>query len=92
MEGTQHPVAAVRLVFLARLRDALGRQDETYPLDRPISVGALLEALRARGGPWERELAAGRAYKVAVNHEVVAAGAVVRPGDEVAVFPPVTGG
>jgi molybdopterin synthase sulfur carrier subunit len=48
--------------------------------------------LRERGGAWSRELASGRAVRVAVNHELVAADAPVREGDEIALLPPVTGG
>lgn len=92
MEGTPPHGSVVHLVFLARLRDALGRADERYELDRPIDVRALLDALRRRGEPWARELAAGRAFKVAVNHEIAGPASPVRPGDEVAFFPPVTGG
>ena len=55
-------------------------------------MDALLAALRQRGGPFAAELAAGRAFRVAVNQEVVALDHPVKAGDEVAIFPPVTGG
>ena len=45
-----------------------------------------------RGGAWAAELAAGRAVRAAVNHELASADSPVAPGDEVAFFPPVTGG
>ena len=57
-----------------------------------FDAGAEIAALRERGGVWSRELAAGRAVRVAVNHELVAADAPVRDGDEIALLPPVTGG
>ena len=82
----------VKLVYLARLRDAFGRSDETVTLADGASVGALLDQLRARGDPWSRELAPGRAFRVAVNHDVVGADALLAGGDEVALLPPVTGG
>jgi molybdopterin synthase sulfur carrier subunit len=51
-----------------------------------------LQWLRARGGAWERELAAGRPVRAAVNQDMATPATPVRDGDEVAFFPPVTGG
>jgi molybdopterin synthase sulfur carrier subunit len=83
----------VELVYLARLRDALGSARETVELPEGISsVATLLEWLRARGGAWARELAPGRAVRVAVNHDVARHDTPLKAGDEVALFPPVTGG
>jgi len=44
------------------------------------------------GGAWSSELAPGRAVRVAVNHDIAQSSTPVRTGDEVALFPPVTGG
>jgi molybdopterin synthase sulfur carrier subunit len=85
----------VRLVYLARLREAFGCGGETIALparDECATVADVLATLAARGGEWASELAPGRAVRVAVNHAMVAPDARVGPGDEVAVFPPVTGG
>ena len=83
----------VNLVYLARLREAFGRPGEALTLSSgDASVAAVLALLRARGGSFAAELAAGRAVRVAVNHALVGADSVVRDGDEVALLPPVTGG
>lgn len=83
----------VNLVYLARLREAFGRAGEALTLPRAdATVAAILAALRARGGSFSAELAAGRAVRIAVNHALVGAEAVVGDGDEVALLPPVTGG
>ena len=83
----------IQLVFLARLRERFGVSREAYALPAGSdTVDALLAALRQRGGPFAAELAAGRAFRVAVNQEVVALDHPVKAGDEVAIFPPVTGG
>jgi molybdopterin synthase sulfur carrier subunit len=82
----------LHILYLARLRDALGRGSEDIELPSPASVATLLDTLRGRGGPWARELAAGRAVRVAVNQEMGGSGASLGDGDEVAFFPPVTGG
>jgi molybdopterin synthase sulfur carrier subunit len=83
----------VRLVYLARLRDALGTGTENVDLPRNVAtVTALLEWLSQRGGAWKRELATGRAVRVAVNHDIAGPETPIRAGDEIALFPPVTGG
>ena len=83
----------VKLVYLARLREILGVAAESIELPREVAtVAALLAWLRARGGAWAAELAPGRAVRVAVNHDVARGETPVRAGDEVALFPPVTGG
>lgn len=84
----------VRLVFLARLREALGSRGESLalPSGAPATVATVLEALRTRGGAFAHELGEGRAVRVAVNHAMARPEDAVRDGDEVAFFPPVTGG
>lgn len=92
MRDVPLPANTVRLVVLARLREALGCAQEDLPLAAPTSVAELVEALRARGGAWATELAPGRVVRIAVNHDLATGATPVRPGDEVALFPPVTGG
>ena len=83
----------IRLLYLARLREALGTNSEDADLpDSVKDVAGLTEWLGARGGAWTIELAAGRAYRVAVNQEMANAQTRLSEGAEVAIFPPVTGG
>jgi molybdopterin synthase sulfur carrier subunit len=85
--------ATLSLVYLARLREALGAASERIDLPEGVTtVAALREWLAARGGAWATELAPGRAVRIAVNHDIALPDAPVRAGDEVALFPPVTGG
>ena len=83
----------ITLLYFARLREAFGTASE--PLALPAGV-ATLEGVRAllaaRGGVWAHELAAGRAFRAAVNQSVADGTTAVKAGDEVAFFPPVTGG
>lgn len=84
----------LRLVYLARLREAFSSAGETLELaPRDTStVAAVVATLRARGGAFESELAPGRAVRFAVNQWLVRADHPIADGDEVAIFPPVTGG
>lgn len=83
----------VKILYFARLREALGTGAEEIRLDPGApTVAALMDALRARGGAWGDELAPGRAVRVAVNQRMAAPDTRLSEGDEVAFFPPVTGG
>ena len=84
----------MKVVYLARLREAFGRAEErlSLPEQEGHTVADVIGALRGRGGVWATELAAGRAFRVAVNHAMASPETAVRTGDEIALFPPVTGG
>jgi len=83
----------VRMVYLARLREALGAAGESLSLPQASpTVREVLDQLRARGGAFASELAPGCAFRVAVNHVMASADTRVHDGDEVALLPPVTGG
>lgn len=81
----------IRILYFAALREALGVSDEALELPHGVgSVAALRGCLVARGGEWQRLAAA--SVKAAVNQRMAGADAPVKEGDEVAFFPPVTGG
>lgn len=80
------------VLFFGGLREVLGTS--SVSLDVPLAVttvGALRDHLVAGGGVWVA-LAQTRNLRAAVNQSLVDMNAVVRDGDEVAFFPPVTGG
>jgi molybdopterin converting factor subunit 1 len=81
----------LRVLYFARLRDRFGVAEETLDFDGATAAD-LVAQLQARGGVWAEELAAGRAFRVAVNQDIVALDAALSDGSEVAIFPPVTGG
>jgi molybdopterin synthase sulfur carrier subunit len=80
------------LRYFASLREKLGLGDETVTLPEAVdTVGGLQQWLQDRGEPW-REALADERLLVAVNQEVGDRDTTVNDGDEVAWFPPVTGG
>lgn len=83
----------MKLVYFAWLRERVGIPGEsvTPPAD-VTTVGALLQWLKARGGGYAEALKDLSVVRVAVNQEYAGPDTPVRPGDEVALFPPVTGG
>jgi molybdopterin synthase sulfur carrier subunit len=83
----------VDLLYFARLRERFGCELERIAVpDGVADVAGLTAWLRSRGEPWSAELAAGRSWRVAVNQDMAGPDTPVRDGDEVAYFPPVTGG
>ncbi|MFN3862415.1 MAG: molybdopterin converting factor subunit 1 [Roseateles sp.] len=81
----------VKLRFFASLREQLGEAD-TLTLPDGATVAAARDALMARGGAHAEALARTRAVRAAVNQKMAAEAAVLADGDELAFFPPVTGG
>ncbi len=82
----------VRILFFAGLREALGTGSESLALPAGIAdVGALRDLLASRGQAWSA-LATTKNLRVAVNQQMVGLETPVKAGDEVAFFPPVTGG
>jgi sulfur-carrier protein len=93
MKPDDSRVTTIRMRYFARLREALGVEQEALALPGTVQdVSGLIAWLRTRGGAWERELAPGRPVRVAVNQDMAEAATRIGNGDEVAIFPPVTGG
>jgi molybdopterin synthase sulfur carrier subunit len=82
----------IHLLYFAGLREVLGVATETLVLPAEIeTIAALREFLAARGTPWTA-LVTTKNLRAAVNQEMAGPDARVQAGDEVAFFPPVTGG
>lgn len=82
---------SIQILYFASLRERLKMSDEMVPANSGETVAELLQTLKARGPEWENALS-GTRVKVAVNQEVASLETPVGDGDEVAFFPPVTGG
>jgi molybdopterin synthase sulfur carrier subunit len=92
-ERYHRDMATVELLYFARLREALGIERERVVLpDGVATAGELRAWLATRGGAWSAELDLKRQVRIAVNHDLADGGLVLADGDEVALFPPVTGG
>lgn len=82
---------SIRILYFGRLKDALGRGEETLDWAGGSSAG-LLAALRGRGDDWAEALAEGKVFRLVVNQQVVRGEVVIPDGAEVGILPPVTGG
>jgi molybdopterin converting factor subunit 1 len=81
----------LRVLYFARLRERFGVAEENIEF-AGATAADLVAALQARGGVWAEELGGNRAFRVAVNQDIVALDAALPDQAEVAIFPPVTGG
>ena len=85
-------MATINVLYFASLRETLGRGAETLELPEGVAnLGDLKAYLVARGGNWAA-LGTSKNLKMALNQTMATATAPIKAGDEVAFFPPVTGG
>ena len=83
----------VTVLYFARLREAIGFGRESVELpDEVRTIGALRAWLVARGEPWSGAFRDVFPVRAALDQSVQGDEAGLRPGAEVAFFPPVTGG
>jgi sulfur-carrier protein len=82
----------IKILYFAALRDTLGCSQESLTL--PAGVGTVEELqdfLADRGDAW-LALRQGRNVRAARNQRMAQPSETLMPGDEIAFFPPVTGG
>jgi molybdopterin synthase sulfur carrier subunit len=83
----------MRVRYFAWLKHRVGHAEEEVIVPPEVaSVSALKQWLAARYPGFAEALARPGMVRCAVNQEYVPEDAPLRPGDEVAFFPPVTGG
>lgn len=81
----------ISVKFFARLREELDTETLTVAAEPGLTAGRLLQDLAARGGNWT-QLDGAQPVMIAVNQVMTKPDKALQPGDEVAFFPPVTGG
>ena len=81
----------IKVLFFARYRELLGCEEEIVSLQGEQTAADLLNSFIARGEPWKTVLGDARVM-VAVNQQMVDLNSCIGDAEEVAFFPPVTGG
>jgi molybdopterin synthase sulfur carrier subunit len=82
----------LKILYFASLRETLGCGAENLDLQGRVSnIDELLNVLTARGGEWAT-LRTAKNLRYAINQEMARLDSPLKDGDEVAFFPPVTGG
>ena len=83
----------VKVLFFAALREQLGTSVEEIELPADVAtVAALKDHLSQRGGEYGKALGGKALVRIAVNQDMAQPTARIKAGDEIAFFPPVTGG
>ena len=83
----------IRVLYFASLREQLGTDaEELTPGGEMVDLASIVSLLKARGGVWLTVFGGAQPVMMALNQEVAAPEDRVSDGDEVAFFPPVTGG
>ena len=87
----------IKILYFARIKEALkySTEDLELPDDAFTSTLTLLKLkahLAKRNDTWQQMLMGKLKVRGAINHELVDDNAIIADGDEVAFFPPVTGG
>ena len=83
----------IKVLYFARLKEAVNYSTEDIDLPADVTtVTALKNYLSLRGDIWANLFNGKQVVRAAINHALVDDLAVIQAGDEVAFFPPVTGG
>lgn len=83
----------MKLLYFAWLRQKIGAESEQVTLPADVTdVAGLIVWLKGRGDNYAEALKNDKVIKVAVNQAYARPGTPLKDGDEVALFPPVTGG
>jgi len=81
------------MVYFARIREAIGTSDEDInPPDSATTIHAILDWLSEQDEKYAAAFAPRERLRAAVNQSYVGLDDGFKDGDEIAIFPPVTGG
>ncbi|HLR78943.1 MAG TPA: MoaD/ThiS family protein [Burkholderiaceae bacterium] len=78
----------IKVLYFAQVAELTQQREENWTIDEPISATEWLSRLEVR----YPQLAPVARLKLAINQHHAPHDSIIRPGDEVAVFEPVTGG
>ena len=83
----------MKILYFAWLKTKIGvAHEDIEPPANVTNVASLIAWLKTRGSGFADALKDSRVVRVAVHQEYVKTDHPLRAGDEVALFPPVTGG
>ncbi|MDP8567718.1 molybdopterin converting factor subunit 1 [Methylophilus aquaticus] len=83
----------ITILYFARIKEVVNYSSEQVSLpDEVETIIALKSWLSNRGETWQKLFSGSGVVRAAINHELVDDMATFDEGDEVAFFPPVTGG
>ena len=83
---------SARVVFFASIREQLGTGGIEVDVPSGCRVSGLIDQLVEDNDPAWRNALTAENTRIAINQELVSGDEIISDGDEIAFFPPVTGG
>jgi sulfur-carrier protein len=82
-----------KLLYFAWVRQKVGKSAEEFPLGKGVTnVRELIDTLVERGPGYAEAFRNPMSIRCAINHEHMPFDSTITDSDEIAFFPPVTGG
>lgn len=82
----------IQLLYFASFRETLGLDQEKMDFEADQTIADLIEVLKSRGETWQAIFNTNIPVLCARNQDMVDFNETIQDGDEIAFFPPVTGG
>jgi molybdopterin synthase sulfur carrier subunit len=82
----------LNILYFASFREMLGQAEEQINAENFSTVNCLINRLAERGEQWQQALKDNVNLQIAVNQNIATRQTALKKGDEIAFFPPVTGG
>lgn len=82
----------IKILYFAKYREAAGRAGDELNIQQPLTMAQLIEQVKSLHDETFLTAISQDQMLTALNQEMVESDVLVHPGDEVAIFPPVTGG
>jgi sulfur-carrier protein len=83
----------IKVLYFARIKEAVNYSSENLDLPQEVfNITLLKNWLSSRGDVWSNLFNGKQLVRAAINHELVDDMSSFEEGDEIAFFPPVTGG
>lgn len=81
----------IKVLYFASIKDKLGEESEDFEVEEGISLGSLINRVKAKNSSIASFLES-RSFLYAINQETADLNATLKPDDEVAILPPLSGG
>ena len=82
----------MKILYFANLKQTIGKSEETIKIKGKIKIKEIINQLKQKNNLYKKAFENTKNLKCAINCEYADFDRFVTDGDEVAFFPPVTGG